>query len=1100
MKVINFSTRRPVSVFIFAVAAVVFGMVAFQQLATDLLPDITYPSLSVRTVYEGTAPIEVESLITRPIENAVGVVNNVVRVTSSSRLDTSEVTLEFAWGTNMDIAALEVRERLDVLRLPVGADRPLLLRYDPSLDPIVRIGLAGGSSSNGNSSNGSSDGVTSTSAASDLIHLRLIAEEQIKRSLERIEGVAAAVVSGGLEEEIQIEIDEKRLANLGWTVDRLINRLNQENVNLTGGRLRDGQTEFLVRTVGEFVRPRELNDVVLASENGALIKMRDVARIVRGYKEREIITRIDGRESVEVAIYKEGGTNTVTVSDEVQKGLDALRENLVQVDPSLQLVVITDQARYIRQSVQEVLETAAWGGSLAILVLFFFLRSWKTTSIIGIAIPISVIATFFLMYVADISLNIISLGGLTLGIGLLVDNAIVVLEAIQRKRDEGLGDVEAADAGASEVARAVTASTLTTICVFVPIVYVEGIAGQLFGDQAMTVAFSLVVSLIVALSVIPMLASRRFDFADKFAEAEAAGDGAAGDDAAGDEAAGDEEGTRQRFAPIRWLGNFFYYIFLGIGRLFKYLAKGIGLVLAAIMWLPLKVFGFVFDHLPNLYGKVLDAVLRQPVLTVLATLLLFFGSLQLFPRLGQELVPEMIQGEFFVNVELPPGTQLDVTQRRLASLEGFSSELPGVRTVYALAGTSNEQGGVAGDLREHIGQMTVMVDGATSREYEEGLMAEIRGALDRQDNLEYRFGRPSYFSFRTPIEVEIRGYNLNLLKRLAEDLVRRMEQIEGLRDVKSSTEGGNPELQIFFDRERLAALDLSLNDVASVVRTKVQGTVATDIQREDRTIDIRLRSAEEDRDSVRDLLKLNVHQNGSTALPLSAVAEVLEIEGPAEIRRADGDRVAVITANLAGRDLASVTADIEAILEGMTLPKGFNWRIGGQRQEMETSFNSMRMAIGLAIFMVYLVMASQFESLLHPMVILFSVPFSLIGVLATLYVFDVTISIVVLIGVILLAGIVVNNAIILVDYTNQLRRAGMAKVEALQKAGRVRLRPILMTTSTTVLGLLPMAIGLGEGAELRTPMALAVIGGLLVSTLLTLLIIPAVYSVFDRGR
>jgi len=372
--------------------------------------------------------------------------------------------------------------------------------------------------------------------------------------------------------------------------------------------------------------------------------------------------------------------------------------------------------------------------------------------------------------------------------------------------------------------------------------------------------------------------------------------------------------------------------------------------------------------------------------------------------------------------------------------------------------------------------------------------------LQRESGLKYRFGRPSYFSFRTPIEVEIRGYNLRLLDRLADQVVAQMRGIEGLTDVRSSTEGGSPELHINFDRERLAALGLSVSDVAQVVRTKVQGVIATDITRQDRTIDIRLRVAERYRDSVRDLRNLNISRAGTTtSIPLSAVAEVVETEGPAEIRRADSSRVALITANLEDRDLGSVSEEIEAVLTGLDLPLGFDWEMGGQQQEMETSFDSLRLAILLAVFMVYLVMASQFESLLHPFVILFSVPFSVIGVLVTLYLFDVTISIVVLIGTILLAGIVVNNAIILVDYTNQLREGGMSKLDALRRAGQVRLRPILMTTATTVLGLLPMAIGLGEGAELRTPMALTVIGGLITSTFLTLLIIPAVYSVVDRG-
>jgi HAE1 family hydrophobic/amphiphilic exporter-1 len=1056
VKLIAFSIRRPVSVFIFAVATIVFGLVAFGRLATDLLPDITYPSVTVQTVYDGAAPVEVENLITRPVENSVGVVNNVVRVTSSSRADVGEVTLEFSWGTNMDLAALDVRERLDMMRLPADAERPVLLRYDPSLDPILRLGLYGDE---------------------DLIRLRLLGEEQVKRSLERIEGVAAVVVSGGLEEEIQVELDERRLGNLGLSSDQVLNRLAQENINLTAGRLREGQTEYLVRTVNEFLRPSDLNEVVIAREAGAIVRLEDVARVRMGHKDREIITRINGHESVEVAVYKEGGTNTVTVSDAVRAGIEPLRQRLQAVDPALEMEVITDQARYIRQSVSEVLRTALYGGLLAILVLFLFLRSWKTTLIIGIAIPISVVSTFFLMYTSGISLNIMSLGGLTLGIGLLVDNSIVVLEAIQRRRDRGLSEAEAAEAGAGEVSRAVVASTLTTICVFVPIVFVEGIAGQLFGDQALTVTYSLLISLLVALTVLPMLASRDFRPAiEPEPELEAARpDGWR------------KAARRGVLAGVVGAVSAVVAVLRGLDRLFE-----------AVLRLPLRAFHGGFDRLAAGYDRALARVLARPVLTVVVAFALLAASLLLVPRLGRELVPELIQGEFFVNTELPPGTHLDITQRRLATLEEYAGRLDGVTSVYGIAGTSNEQGGVAGERRENIGQLTLGVGAPVSRQREEGLMNRLRQALDRQPVLEYRFGRPSYFSFRTPVEVEIRGYNLSLLERLADELMRRMRRIPGLSDIKSSTEGGNPELQIRFDRDRLAGYGLTLGQVAGTVRAKVQGAVATDIQREDRSIDIRLRADESFRDSVRDLAALTVFQSGKTAVPLAAVAEIREVEGPAEIRRSEGERVAVITANLANRDLGSVSEEIVQALETMNLPAGYAYRIGGQRQEMETSFDSMRLAILLAVFMVYLVMASQFESLLHPFVILLSVPLAIIGVVVTLWLAGVTISIVVLIGAILLAGIVVNNAIILVDYTNQLRRRGMAKLEALKRAGRVRLRPIMMTTATTVLGLLPMALGLGEGSELRSPMALTVIGGLLTSTLLTLLIIPAVYSLVDR--
>jgi HAE1 family hydrophobic/amphiphilic exporter-1 len=537
---------------------------------------------------------------------------------------------------------------------------------------------------------------------------------------------------------------------------------------------------------------------------------------------------------------------------------------------------------------------------------------------------------------------------------------------------------------------------------------------------------------------------------------------------------------------------------------------------AAIVRPVLDLFDLGLHTVARVYARAVEKVVRRPLVTLGVTLGLFVASLGLYPTLGMELIPELIQGEFFANVELPPGTRLEVTDRQMVDLGDAAEGIDGVRTVYTIAGTSNEQGGSAGETRENVGQLTVTLDPPISRQREDNAMAVVRdvverdnarmaeGLSERKNNgrpiLSARFGRPSYFSFRTAIEVEIRGFSLELLDRLADEAALRMRAIPGLADVTSSTEGGHPELQIILDRDRLASYGLSVADIAGVLRNSVQGEVATEITRSDRTIDIRVRADERYRDSARDLSNLSVARIDSVAIPLSAVGDIVEVEGPAEIRRADASRVARITANLDGRDLGSVSSDIERALGEMVWPPGYDWRLGGQEQEMQTSFGSMRLALGLAIFMVYLVMASEFESLLHPLVILFSMPFAVIGVLLTMWLFGVTISVVSLIGFVLLAGIVVNNAIVLVDYANQLRRAGMAKIEAIKRAGSIRLRPILMTTATTVLGLTPMALGLGEGAELRTPMALTVIGGLLTSTLLTLLVVPAVYVLLDRGE
>ncbi len=1052
MRIVDFSIRRPVTVLVLFIAIVVFGQVGFGRLAVDLLPDITYPSLSVRTDYEGAAPSEIENLITKPIENAVGVVNNVVRVVSSSRPDRSEVTLEFGWGTDMDLAALDVRERLDVVRLPLDAPRPVLLRFDPSLDPILRYGLTGNE---------------------DLVRLRLVAEQEIQRNLERGEGVAAVLVSGGLEEEIHVELDERKIASLGLSTAAVVTRLGQENVNLTAGQLLDGGTEYLVRTINEFERPEDMRNIVVDAERTS-IRLQDVATIRRGARDREIITRIDGREAVEIAIYKEGGTNTVTVADEVHRRVAALGERLGQVGDELELTLITDQSRYIRQSVSEVLTTAMYGGILAILVLILFLGELRSTVIIGVSIPISVVGTFFLMYLFGVSLNIMSLGGITLGIGLLVDNSIVVLEAIKRKRQEGMELVEAARAGAAEVGQAVIASTMTTVSVFLPIVFVEGIAGQLFGDQALTVTFSLAVSLLVALTLIPMLASREFHRRPE------------------------SETEQLRTGLGRLIGRGARSVAGAFWILVGASAAGLQFVVRIILWAPGKIFNLVYNAVVRGYPPVLDAALRHPV-RVSGFALSFFGAaILLYPTLGAELVPELVQGEFFVDTELPPGSHLDLNSRRMERLEAAAAGLPGVRTVHASIGASGQQGGIAGELRENIGQLTVVLEPPTDHDREDAAMEALRPVLEAEDDRQYTFGRPSYFSFRTPVELEIRGFNLTLLHRIAEEAVELLEGISGLTDIESSTEGGNPELQVRFDRDRIANLGFNVGQLGNLIRSKVLGDVATEIQREDRSIDIRLRAGASFRDSIADLGNLNIAEGAAEAIPLAAVADIREVNGPAEIRRSDGERVATITANIVGRDMASVGADIEAAMEGIALPAGFDWHLGGQQEEMETSFDSMRFAILLAIFMVYLVMASQFESLLHPFVILFSVPFSLVGVVVALWLFDVTVSVVVLIGVIMLAGIVVNNAILLLDATNRLRRRGMTKQDALRQAGRIRLRPILMTTATTVLGLFPMALGLGEGSELRSPMAIAVIGGLLLSTLLTLLVIPAVYRLMDR--
>ena len=1046
MKLVDFSTRRRVTVAMLMVAIVVFGGVGFSRLAVNLLPDITYPTITVRTEYPGVAPLEIERLISEPAEGLVGVVSNVVRVNSISRPGVSDVIVEFAWGTNMDFASLDLREKLDLGNLPREASQPILLRFDPSLDPIMRVALHGNVG---------------------LMEMRRMAEDRLQPQLESLEGVAAVSIEGGLEEEIQVEVEVSRLDYLGISISQVTSRLSAENVNLTGGTLKDGEAEFLVRTLNEFQGIDDIGEIIVGEINSAPIKLSDVARVFRGYKERDLVTRIDGREGVVVAVFKEGDANTVKVSSALHERLDQFRKENASLLSDNGIQIVFDQAVFIGQAVDEVLNTAIIGGVLAVVILFLFLRDLKSTSIISLAIPISVIATFFLMFTSDVSLNIMSLGGLALGVGMLVDNSIVVLESIQRYRDQGLGVGEAARRGAGEVGTAVVASTMTTICVFLPIVFVEGVAGQLFKDQALTVTYSLIASLIVALMLIPMLSSLSIV-----------------DMVSNQSAEGPRRGVKGPALLVRGLGQF-------IG--------GIGRVFSALLWPVYRAFDGLYQAIARVYPHLLRWALTHRFVVVFASLVLAAAVLFEARDLGVELIPEMSQGEFLVDLEWAAGTPLGQTTESVQILDKRIRTVQGVDMVFALVGTNGQTGGSASDKKEHTAQLHLKLSGV---EYEESVVSQVRSMLSDVPDLEYKFSRPSYFSFRTPIEVEISGYNIGTLKLLADEVMERLRGIEGLTDIRSSAEGGQPEIQIFFDRLRLAELGTTVQRIGELLRNKLQGEVATELARRDRKVDIRVRALDRERETLDDLKRMVVSpSNYPVPVVLENVAAVRAVDGPAEIRRIDQERVAVISANIQGRDLGSVVADIESRLAGMAMPEGFGLSMGGQNEEMVRSFDSMKFAISLAIFLVYLVMASQFESLLHPFVIMFTIPLGLVGSVSALLITGETINVVVLIGLIMLAGIVVNNAIVLIDYVNQLRReSGMKKLEAVLRAGELRLRPILMTTSTTVLGLLPMALGLGEGAEIRAPMAITVIGGLILSTMLTLIIIPVVYTVFDRGE
>jgi HAE1 family hydrophobic/amphiphilic exporter-1 len=1260
----KFTTEKPVAILMVVIGVVVFGIISYQQLPLNLMPDMTYPSLTVRTEYPGTAPEEIEMSISRPVEQALGVVDNLVTISSVSKAEQSDVILEFTWDTDMDKATADLREKLDQVFLPLDAKRPIVLRYDPSLDPIMRLGLYGETS---------------------LTFLRNLAEEELKRSLETVEGIAAIKIKGGLEEEIRVELNEQKLTLIGMDIQQVRTRLSQENVNLAGGNLKEGQTEYLVRTLNEFKTIKEIENVVIGRWNGVDIKIKDVGNVYRTSKEREIITRINGKESVEIEVYKEADANIVSVARRVKSRLYGtarqqafvrqMKERQKKVEDKkvkeekkrpedrakaglrkqqmtnfltyslpegAEIETLSDQSIFIKNSIDEVKKTALYGGILAIIVLFIFLRRIGPTLIISLAIPISIVATFAPMKMFSVSLNIMSLGGLALGIGMLVDNSIVVLESIARCREEGDSLIAATIRGVGEVGGAVIASTLTTIAVFFPIVFVEGVAGQIFGDMALTVVFSLLASLAVALFLIPMMSSRQTQTFIKDAdiqkipkqyilnfstrhEIDAFFSPDNNNAFAGkvfiffklilltianwifkslkvfgalcisflkeivliaflmaqivmgflfkilriDFSWGDFVKSFSKQSNIKWLnfineiwGNYTVFnspvqlyqdfskiktffkprsfvkqalliipliIWAGIYAvfyLFKYfisvlfelcfriahaLLMLIGLFIFMIyltgrlIFTPLtKILIFVFNKFYSVveksYPKLLQSSLdNKYTLVGIVVVLFLFSIFVVAPRLGSELIPEVHQGEFYVELTQPIGTPVERTDERIRPIGEKIKELKGVRQVASVAGT-DRSATTDSEEGEHTAKLTVtlkpFLNFVTA---EDKIITEIRSLLKKYSGIEANISRPAIFSFKTPIEVYIRGYNLSALQDLSSELQKRMSEIPGVVDAKANLQRGNPEVQIFYDRLKLAHHGLNVVNVASIVRNKVRGDVATEFKDEDRKIDILVRLRESDKESIDDLRRLVINPGSPRPISLQAVADIRINEGPSEIRRIDQQRTAVITANVGpGSDLKTISQNIYNEIQKMNIPSEFNYELAGQDKEMETSLNSLMMALALAIFLVYIVMASQFESLIHPFVIIFTIPLAMIGVVLFLYILNIPLSIVVFLGMIMLAGIVVNNAIVLVDYINHLRETGMEKMQAIVQAGQVRLRPILMTTMTTVLGLLPMAIGMGDGAEIRTPMAITVIVGLIISTILTLVVIPTVYSILAR--
>ncbi len=1084
MNVVNIAVKRPVTIWMFTFAVLLFGMVSLSRLAVNLLPELSYPTLTIRTDYIGAAPGEVEQLVSKPIEEAIGIVKGVRNVQSISKASQSDVLLEFEWGTEMDLASLEVREKLDVIRLPLDVKKPLLLRFNPSLDPIIRFALK-------------TKEVNEEFDQSKLKSIREFADEELKRKLESVSGVASVKLGGGLEQEIQILVDQNKTNQLGIDSQLIVQRLQQENINQSGGRVEDGTQEYLVRTLNQFKDLNDMRNVYITTIEGKHIRLFDIAEVKNSHKERDSITRVNGAEAVEIALYKEGDANTVAVAQAVARRVKQLNDELPE---DLELIKVYDQSRFIDNAINEVKNAAVVGGLLAMLILFFFLKNIWSTLIISISIPVSVIATFNLMYGNDISLNIMSLGGIALAVGLLVDNSIVVLENIARHQESAAlagnsDDKNAAANGTKEVSTAIVASTLTTMAVFFPLVFVEGIAGQLFRDQALTVTFALLASLIVALTLIPMLASRQFKQVTNDDLVTTPPRSLASD-------ATKFQKIRYYLAtPVIWLfKSMFYYLPLFLSLTVTLLFRVIKTVLSKLFTPLLWLFDKIYNALANAYHKVLVLALAHQISVLILIIAMAGSSIPLLYKLTVEVIPTLSQGEFFVEITHPPGTPLETTDATLTKLAGVAQKIEQVQRTFTLAGTGSLMNASPAQGGDYWGRLSVVLTDDSDSEDEQLVMQQLRQYLQSIPGVQMKFATPELFSFKPPIEIELSGYDLDLLKRYSDKINLQLSENNRFVDVKTSLQNGHPEIKVYFDHQRLAQLGLTAPQVAKLLATKVGGTIASQYSIKDKKVDILVRTNEDHRNSVNDIKQIIINPQSAKAIPLSAVANVVLSVGPSEITRIDQQRAAVISANFAFGDINSAVTEVKQLLASLKIPLNIEANITGQNEEMSVSFNSLMFALLLAVFLVYLVMASQFESLLHPLLILFTVPLAAAGSIYGLFITNTPISVIVFIGLIMLAGIVVNNAIVLVDRINQLRSEGMAKIEAIITSANSRLRPIVMTTLTTTLGLLPLAISVGEGAEIRAPMAITVIFGLLFATLLTLFFIPILYSIFDRKR
>ncbi|MCA9081020.1 MAG: efflux RND transporter permease subunit [Planctomycetaceae bacterium] len=1008
MSLARTSVKRPVTTLMVSIIVALLGWVSLTGISVDLMPSLEFPTITVTTFYPGAGPEEVETLITRPLEQTLSSVNGFERLSSKSLEGSSAIRLQFRWGTNLDAAVDDIRQAIDKVRvnLPDGIDPPLLRRYDSNDSPILYLGL---------------------NSELPVTELTRLADRAIVPRLERLNGVARVGMRGDVGREIQVDIDRARLESLGMGINEVVTALQRGNVSQPAGDFAEGNVYRLIRSRSEFRSLQEIRELVVRRDGDATVRIRDVADVNDGHERLTERTRTNGQPGIMVYVFQQTGANTIDVSNAVQRELVDLNRELRDAE----LVIRLDKSTFIRQSMENIQLSALLGMGLAMLILVLFLRSFRSTLIIGVSMPLSVMAAFILIYFKGYTLNMVSFGGLALGIGMLVDNSIVVLESIFRKREDGVEPVEAAIQGTDEVSGAIIASTLTTLIVFLPLAFISGVTGVLLHQLAFVVCSSLICSLLISLSLTPVLAAY-------------------------------------------WLGN----------------TRRFG-----TPWL-LKLPEWMFSKVERLYRWFVGGCLRFPEFTAFAVICLFCATLGLIPRIGTDFLPATDDGRLGITGVMAPGIQLETLDRQTQVIEhAIAEHLPEVETLSLFIGDKAEDGEDWNEARAII-QLNPKSDRQESTEEIRKRFAKSLGPVPgmRVRSRVYS-SLPLFRTFSSEgdnIAVLVRGHDRTTAEQLAHAVTEVMQGIPGLINVEMQADEKRPELLTRIDRAKASQLGVTVQDITQALETTFRGTRATVFREDGDEFDVVVRLRETDRSRQADLDQVGIATNDGRLLPLGNFVTYRSGDSPLAINRLDRQRVLVVTAGSEGRDLGAVISDLERQLGQIPVPTGFNLEIAGDWEEQQESFTLLIQGFVLAILLMYMIMASQFESLRDPLLILCTLPLAAIGVILVLVFWDTTLNVQSMIGVIVLAGVVVNNAIVLVDYVNQLRgeRQGEDDNSLIQQAAVRRFRPIIMTTLTTVLGMLPVALGWGEGGELQAPLARVVIGGLVSGTVITLVAIP----------